>query len=236
MENVFIKNANVIKKVELTKEILNKLNAGYEESLNINASLGAEAEGLEAEIKEIKSNINALETQKEDLQQLISKGNAGLGVKLIEGTRKVIELKKELELKEETLKEFRQLEENNLTNLINSSFQEFIDSGELVEEFNGNINNLALKLYSHLYQAFETVQEMQKLEKEYTKTCVEIYNYNGIDKDFSGTFNANSSINSVKQNFPTPNSHQNNFNRDNMLPFINGLENAPQNKALKLYK
>ena len=99
MENVFIKNANVIKKVELTKEILNKLNAGYEESLNLNASLGAEAEGLEAEIKEIKSNINALETQKKDLQQLISKGNTGLGVKLIEGTKKVIELKKELEEK-----------------------------------------------------------------------------------------------------------------------------------------
>lgn len=236
MENVFIKNANVIKKVELTKDILSKLIAGYNESLTLNESLGAEAEGLEAEIKDIKNNIHALEIQKGDLQQLISKGNAGLGAKLLEGTKKVIELKKELELKEETLKEFRVLEESNLTNLINSSFEEFIKSGELVEEFKGNINNLALKLYSHLYQAFETVQEMQKLEKEYTKTCVEIYNYNGITKDFSGTFNTNIAISSVKQNFPTPNSHKNNFNGNNMLPFINGLEKAPQNKALKLYK
>lgn len=236
MDNVFIKNANVIKNVKIKKTVLEKINNGYLEVLKVNEQLEQEASKIQNDIENIKNNIAALETEKLDLQTLIAKGNAGLSQKLLEGTQNIVKLKKELEFKTANLEEFNALLDTNLKNLVEQSFNEFIKSGMLVQEFNENIQNMCLKLYSHLYQAFEVVQEMQKLEHEYYKDCIEIYNYNGINKDFNGTFNTNIPINSVKQNFPQTNLHQNNYNPKYVYKYINALEQAPKNKNLELYK
>lgn len=236
MENVFIENANVIKNVKIKRNVLEKINNGYLEVLKVNGELEQEASKLEKEIENIKNNINALEKEKLDLQTLIAKGNAGLSQKLLEGTQNIVKLKKELEFKEANLKEFNALLETNLKNLVEQSFNEFVKSGELVQEFNENIDNMCLKLYSHLYQAFEVVQEMQQLDKEYTKKCVEIYNYNGIKKDFTFAFNTNVPIGFVERNFPYNNQHQNYYNTQDMYKYLDALEQAPKNKNLELYK
>lgn len=236
MENIFIKNANVIKNVKINKNVLEKINNGYLEVLKVNGELEQEASKLEKEIENIKNNIAALETEKLDLQKLIAKGNAGLSQKLLEGTQNIVKLKKELEFKTANLKEFNALLETNLKNLVEQSFNQFVKSGMLVQEFNENIDNLCLKLYSHLYQAFEVVQQMQKLEHDYYKDCVEIYNYNGVSKDFNVTFNTNIPINSVKQNFPQINLHQNIYTPGDIYKYIDALEKAPTNKNLGLYK
>lgn len=236
MENVFIENANVIKNVKIKRNVLEKINNGYLEVLKVNGELEQEASKLEKEIENIKNNINALEKEKLDLQTLIAKGNAGLSQKLLEGTQNIVKLKKELEFKEANLKEFNALLETNLKNLVEQSYNEFIKSGMLVQEFNDNVENMCLKLYSHLYQAFEVVQEMQKLGHEYYKDCVEIYNYNGIKKDFNGTFNTSIAIGSVKQNFPQLGLHHNNYNPKYVYEYIDALEQAPKNKSLELYK
>lgn len=236
MENVFIENANVIKNVKIKRNVLEKINNGYLEVLKVNGELEQEASKLEKEIENIKNNINALEKEKLDLQTLIAKGNAGLSQKLLEGTQNIVKLKKELEFKTANLEEFNNLLETNLKTLVEQSFNQFVKSGELVQEFNDNIENMCLKLYSHLYQCFEVVQQMQKLEHEYYKNCVEIYNYNGIKKDFNGTFNTSIPMGSVKQNFPQLGLHHNNYNPRDIYKYIDALEQAPKNKNLELYK
>lgn len=236
MDNVFIKNANVIKNVKINRNVLEKINNGYLEVLKVNGELEQEASKLEKEIENIKNNIAALENEKLDLQTLIAKGNAGLSQKLLEGTQNIVKLKKELEFKTANLEEFNALLDTNLKNLVEQSFNEFIKSGMLVQEFNENIQNMCLKLYSHLYQCFEVVQQMQKLGHEYYKDCVEIYNYNGIKKDFNGTFNTSIAIGSVKQNFPQLGLHHNNYNPRDIYKYIDALEQAPKNKSLELYK
>lgn len=236
MDNIFIENPNVIKNVKINKNVLEKINNGYLEVLKVNDQLEQEASKIQKEIEDIKNNITALENEKLDLQTLIAKGNAGLSQKLLEGTQNIVKLKKELDFKDANLKEFNTLLETNLKNLVEQSYNEFIKSGMLVQEFNENIENMCLKLYSHLYQCFEVVQQMQKLEHEYKKDCVEIYNYNGVSKDFNGTFNTNIPINSVKQNFPQINLHQNIYTPGDIYKYIDALQQAPKNKSLELYK
>lgn len=236
MDNIFIENANVIKNVKIKKTVLEKINNGYLEVLKVNEQLEQEASKIQKEIEDIKNNITALENEKLDLQTLIAKGNAGLSQKLLEGTQNIVKLKKELEFKDANLKEFNNLLDTNLKTLVEQSFNEFIKSGMLVQEFNGNIENMCLKIYSHLYQCFEVVQQMQKLEHEYYKDCVEIYNYNGIKKDFNGTFNTSIAIGSVKQNFPQLGLHHNNYNPKYLYEYVDALQQAPKNKSLELYK
>lgn len=236
MENVFIKNPNVIKKVKLDRTVLNKMDAAYLEILKIDENLEQEACKVKKDIEDIKSNIAALEKEKLDLQTLIAKGNAGLSQKLLEGTQNIVKLKKELDFKTANLEEFNNLLETNLKTLVEKLFNEFIDSRELIQEFNKNVDNMCLKLYSHLYQAFEVVQEMQQLDKEYTKKCVEVFNYNGIKKDFTFAFNTNVPIGFVERNFPYNNQHQNYYNTQDMYKYLDALEKAPKNKNLELYK
>lgn len=236
MENVFIKNPNVIKKVKLDRTVLNKMDAAYLEILKIDENLEQEACKVKKDIEDIKSNIAALEKEKLDLQTLIAKGNAGLSQKLLEGTQNIVKLKKELDFKTANLEEFNNLLETNLKTLVEQLFNEFIDSRELIQEFNKNVDNMCLKLYSHLYQAFEVVQEMQQLDKEYTKKCVEVFNYNGIKKDFTFAFNTNVPIGFVERNFPYNNQHQNYYNTQDMYKYLDALEKAPKNKNLELYK
>lgn len=236
MENVFIKNPNVIKRVKVDKTILNKMDTAYLEVLKTNENLEQESCKVKKEIEDIKRNIDALEKEKLDLQILIAKGNAGLSQKLLEGTQNIVKLKKELDFKIANLEEFNNLLETNLKTLVEQLFNEFIDSRELVQEFNKNVDNMCLKLYSHLYQAFEVVQEMQQLDKEYTKKCVEVFNYNGIKKDFTFAFNTNVPIGFVERNFPYNNQHQNYYNTQDMYKYLDALEKAPKNKNLELYK
>ena len=101
MENVFIENPVIIKDVKQNFEVLERLEAGKVQIKETENALASEIQQEEKKIQEAKEFLNSLIGEKEDLQTLITKGNAGLTSKLLENQRKINLQLKEIEEAEE---------------------------------------------------------------------------------------------------------------------------------------
>ena len=236
MENVFIKDAPIIKEVKLNKEVLEKFKKGVLEKNLIGTTFLTEVIEEEKKVQELKDKLNDLHYEKNELQDLIIKGNSGLTGKLIEAQKNILAVEKELKGAEESLQAVKSLEGQQAYNLEESLYRNFIDNGALMEEHKNNAEALQLKLYSLLYQAFEVEMELQKLSDEYHYTVDGEFNNYKPYRSFACYFPYVSFINEARNNFPDKCNHINNYNNDYVYRFVEKLEGSKKDKSITLYK
>lgn len=236
MENIFIKNPVVIKEVKQNFEVLEKFKAGKEQIKEINNSLINEIQKEQDTIKEAEGLLNALVKEKEDLQTLITRGNGGLTIKLLDTQRKVNKQQKEIIEAKERLEEVNGLQDEQIKHLECSLYDEFIENRELRKEFTSNAEALQLQYYSLLYKAFEVVESLKDLEKTYYNTVDHSFSHAYPYKGFTDTFSCLPFVNEVKNNFPQPCLHLNGYNVENVTRFTKKFDNIEDNKAFTLYK
>lgn len=236
MENVFIKDAPIIKEVKLNKEVLENFKKGVVEKTALTNTFEDELFTEERKIESFKKKLNDLNYEKNELQDLIIKGNSGLTGKLIEAQKNIIEVEKELKQAEESLKVVETLKGQQAYNLEESLYNNFISNGALVQEHKNNAEALQLKLYSLLYQAFEVEMELRNLSDEYQNTVDGEFNNYKPYRSFAGSFPYVSFINEARNNFPDKCNHINNYNSDYIYRFVEKLEGSKQDKSITLYK
>lgn len=236
MENIFIKDAPIIKEVKLNKEVLEKFKKGVLEKNLMETTFLTEIIEEEKKVQELKDKLNSLNYEKNELNDLIVKGNSGLIGKVIESQKNILAVEKELKLAEESLQDVKSLEGQHAYNLEESLYRNFIDNGALVKEHKNNAEALQLKLYSLLYQAFEVEMALKDLSNEYYYTVEGEFNNYKPHKSFVGTFPYVSFINEVKQNFPGKCNHINNYSQDYIYRFVEKLEGCKKDKSITLYK
>lgn len=236
MENVFIENPVIIKDVKQNFEVLERLEAGKVQIKEIQNALAIEIQQEEKKIQEAKEFLNALIGEKEDLQTLITKGNAGLTSKLLENQRKINLQLKEIEEAEERLQETSTLQEEQSKHLEETLYNEFMETGELSKEFIRNAEGLQLKYYSLLYSAFEVTLELYALEKKYKGAVEHAFRNAYPYKGFVDVFPAGGLINQVQNNFPYPNAHRSAWGIDRITKFTEKFDNIEENENFTLYK
>lgn len=236
MENIFIKDAPIIKEVKLNKEVLEKFKKGVLEKNLMETTFLTEIIEEEKKVQELKDKLNSLNYEKNELQDLIVKGNSGLIGKVIESQKNILAVEKELKLAEESLQDVKSLEGKHTYNLEEALYRNFIDNGALVKEHKNNAEALQLKLYSLLYQAFEVEMALKDLSNEYYYTVRNEFNNYKPHKSFFDTFPYVSFINEVKQNFPGKCNHINNYSQDYIYRFVEKLEGCKKDKSITLYK
>ena len=236
MENVFIKDAPIIKEVKLNKEVLETFKKGAMEKTMFINSFEAEISTESRNVEALKKQLDDLKYEKKELQDLIVKGNSGLTGKLIEYQKNILEVEEKVKQSEESLKVVEDLKSQHAYNLEESLYRNFIDNGALLKEHKNNAEALQLKLYSLLYQAFEVEMELKNLSFEYYNTVeYEFPNYAPY-KSFAGTFPYVYFINGAKQNFPSECLHVNNYNPEYLYSFVNKLNASKNDNSITLYK
>lgn len=236
MENVFIENPVIIKDVKQNFEVLERLEAGKVQIKEIQNALAIEIQQEEKKIQEAKEFLNAIIGEKEDLQTLITKGNAGLTSKLLENQRKINLQLKEIEEAEERLQETSTLQEEQSKHLEETLYNEFMETGELSKEFIRNAEGLQLKYYSLLYSAFEVALELDALEKKYIDSVRPAFRNAYPYKSFTDTFPARGIVNQVQLCFPQPYLHQNIHSSDGVKRFVEKFDNIEENQNFTLYE
>lgn len=236
MENVFIKNPVIIKDVKQNFEVLERFEAGKTQIKETQKILANEIEQEKTKIQEAKGLLSALISEKEDLQTLITRGNAGLTSKLLETQRKINQQIKDIEEAEERLQEVVTLKEEQAKNLEESLYNDFMQNSVLCKEFMRNAEGLQLKYYSLLYGAFEAVLELKALEDKYRKSVECTFRNAYPYKSFVDVFPANSLINQVQNNFPYPNMHHSAWGMEKVTRFTEKFNDISENENFTLYK
>lgn len=235
MKNVIIKNPVVIKEVKQSKEVLNSFKGGRSEILATKEILKSEIVQAEENKKEAEKLLKVHMQEKDDLQILITKGNTGLTAKLLDTQRKIRKAEDELKETEEDLKELNGLEREQAINLEKALYDTFIQSGELRKEYVSNAETLQLQYYSLMYKAFEIVQQLQELDREYIGNVDGSFRNAMPYKGFTDMFSYVPFITEVRNNFPHPNMHCGIYSPKSMNKFIDKFSNLKENETFTLY-
>ena len=236
MDNTFIKDAPLIKSVEIAKDVLNNFEKGNKEKGNLETAILMQSIQLEEKIKEKKTALNKLLKDKEELQSLIVGGNVGLTGALVDLQKEIKKAENDLKESMDDLNSVQELANEQRYNIEKSLYEKYIDSGDLKEEYYKNVDALQIQYYSLLYKAFEVAQEMQNLSDEYYNAVNHKFpNYKPY-KDFTTAFSYIDKISKVKSNFPNELSHKNVFCVSDLEDFIDRLEATKKDKSYILYK
>lgn len=236
MENIIIKNCPIIKEVKQDKTTLENFEAGKIQVENTKKELEEQLLLLENNIQEQQQLLNALLSEKEDLQTLVIKGNAGLTSKLLETNKRIKEAEVKLTEAKEDLLNFEELQKEQGALLEGALYDEFIESGILKQEFNNNAEALQIQYYSLLYKAFEVAKQLQGLQDEYINSVEYSFKEVYPHKIFIDMFSHRSYIYAVRNNFPDYNRHFNTYNNENVNAFVKRFEELKGNKDYILYK
>lgn len=236
MENIIIKNCPIIKEVKQDKTVLQNFEAGKIQVENTKQELKEQLTLLTNEVEEQRKVLRCLISEKEDLQSLVIKGNAGLTAKLIETNKRIKEAEANLTEAEENLKEAEELQKEQGILLEKTLYSEFIETGLLKEEFNNNAEALQLQYYSLLYKAFEVAQQLQGLQGDYINSVEYAFKEAYPHKIFIDTFSHRGYINAVRNNFPEYNRHFNTYSVQHINDFINKFDALKDNKDFTFYK
>lgn len=236
MENIFIETPVIIKDVKQNFDVLERFEVGKVQIKETQKILANELEQEKIKTQEAKRLLSALISEKEDLQTLITRGNAGLTPKLLESQRKINQQLKDIEEAEERLNGAEILQEEQAKHLEEILYCEFMENNELRKEFMGNAEGLQLKYYSLLYGAFEVALELYALEDKYRKSVECAFRNAYPYKSFVGVFPANSLINQVQNNFPYPNMHHSAWGMERVTRFTEKFNDISENENFTLYK
>ena len=236
MENVYIENPVVIKEVEIDKTKLQEFKKAENQIRVTHEELQAQIEATERELSEAQDKLSALQDDKEALQKLIVDGNAGLTSKLLETERGIRNAQQNINYAEDDLINITALKGEQVQKLESILYNDYMESGVLVKEFNSNMENMQLQYYSLLYKAFEVAQNMIDLEHEYINSVE--YSFKNVHpyKTFIDTFNHRGFVNAVRNNFTQYNTHKNITTPSKVEEFLNKVMATKDNPKITLYK
>lgn len=236
MENVIIKNPVIIKESKINKETLELFKAGLNQLNESEILLESEFEKEAQKVEELKTVLAGLNSEKADLEILITKGNAGLTAKLLDTNKKIKQAEADILEAEKNLEGIEEIKASQAKFLEESLYNQFIENRALPSEFSENAERLQLEYYSLLYRAFEVENKLIKLEEEYYQISNNKFpNYKPY-RDFTTMFPSRQYIIKAKNNFPNICSHKGIYSAQDVLNFVDKFENIKENKDFTFYK
>lgn len=236
MENVIIKNPVIIKESKINKETLELFKAGLTQLSESEILLESEFDKEAQKVEELKTVLAGLNSEKADLETLITKGNTGLTAKLLDTNKKIKQAETDIYEAEKNLEGIEEIKTSQAKFLEKSLYDQFIENRALASEFTENAEKLQLEYYSVLYRAFEIENKLIKLEEEYYQTANNKFpNYKPY-RDFTTMFPSRQYIIKAKNNFPNICSHKSVYNKQDVFNFVDKFENIKENKDFTLYK
>lgn len=235
-DNYIIESPVLIKDVELTYDTFEDYIKGKDNMFTAKAELEQELENAKSTLEDLNKKLIALESNKEDLQTLITRGSTGLTLKLLDIQRQIVDVKREIEKEESSLTAFENLctEQDHL--LQHSLNNEFIKSGALHREYSDNTKLLQMEYYTLLYRAFEVAKQMQGLSDKYTDACRYTFTAPDIRNDFTSSFPYINYISEVRNNFNRYDMHKNAMSSKYIEDFISGMGEAKENTKYILFE
>lgn len=236
MENVIIKNPVIIKESKINKETLKLFKAGLNQLNESEMLLESEFEKEAKKVKDLKNVLDGLNSEKLDLEILITKGNAGVTAKLLDTNKKIKQSENDILEAEKNLEEIEEIKSSQAKFLEASLYNQFIENRALPSEFSENAERLQFEYYSLLYRAFEVENKLIKLEEEYYNTANNQFpNYRPY-RDFTSMFPSRQYIIKARNNFPNICSHKGVYSAQDVIEYVDKFENIKDNKDFTFYK
>lgn len=233
MENIIIKNPVIIKESKVNKEVLELFKAGLNQLNESEILLESEFEKEAQKVEDLKAILAGLNSEKADLEILITKGNAGLTAKLLDTNKKIKQAEADILEAEKNLEGIEEIKTSQAKFLEESLYNQFIENRALASEFTDNAERLQLEYYSLLYRAFEVENKLIELEKEYYQTANNKFPNYKPHRDFTTMFPSRQYIIKARNNFPNISSHYSTYNKQDVLNFADKFENIKENGRIK---